>query len=941
MNTNLLKRFATEARRILVFGVTQRILTLGFNAEGETTEEPEPFDGGAIFMGHVVSEEFYDKWCSLQRAITQRGLQAVAEEAAYTWFNRFIAIRIMVRNGLISPVLDYEPGTTFPLIVTDAMQGRMPHLSESDQALAAELVEDTTRMHQLFALLIVAFCQQTPIIHRCFGSPCDYTELLLPINILTENNFVDLINHTDFITDDDYRSPELIGWLYQFYIAERKDEVFAKKGKYDANDIAPATQIFTPNWIVKYMVENTLGRIYLDQEPYAEVGEQMAYLVSDEATEATAEVNFDHTIEDVCVADLACGSGHILNECFDLLYRIYADEGYSHQRAIECIFERNLVGIDLDTRAKQLAQFALMLKACQLDRTFLDAHVMPRVIDMPRCPVGGWASAGQAFCRHYGIEPAPHAEEQLTEAFELIAVADRLGSIMQFDIDDATRSMLEACVSAYASAPADPRRFLPFVHALRLILALTTRYDAIVMNPPYMGSGRFDEALSRYVRKHYAEGKADLFAVFMQVAATRLKPEGKYGMINMHSWMFLSSFEALRQKLLSEQCIDSLLHLGPRTFDELSGEVVQNAAFVITNRPPSPHEHGTYYRLVDGKNCMAKRQLFLSHLHANTDSARIYYPNVEQRNFEKIPGGPIGYWVSERIQEVFTSNLALSAVASPCVGLQTADNARFLRLWFETSISKLGFNCENAAVAARSGKKWFPINKGGSQRKWYGAQDYVVNWENDGEEIKNFKDKKGKQLSRPQNQEFYFRECISWSDINTGKTTGFKYYPKGYIFEVCGRCSFDMPDWKNLLGVLNTPLFPQLVKLLNPTIHFNVGDFKNLPYMKVDSDNFNSIVEENVEISHEDIAAHETSWDYERNPLIALAQRGGKEVGEIEEEVETLVGAWKAEWEEKFFKLHANEEELNRQFIRIYGLEGELSPEVPLSEVTILQQGEL
>ena len=467
----------------------------------------------------------------------------------------------------------------------------------------------------------------------------------------------------------------------------------------------------------------------------------------------------------------------------------------------------------------------------------------------------------------------------------------------------------------------------------------------------------------------------------------------------MQSWMFLSSFEKLRDIFLHIYVIDSMLHLGPRTFDELSGEVVQNTAFVLTkprfseygmmtsfelaSKPLEERKaiinklieegdsgefkknireaKGIYYRLVDGKNCADKEQMFLANKDGNEDGKHIYYPNVEQLNFSKIPGAPIGYWVTPKIQEIFTSNLALSAVASPCVGLQTADNARFLRLWFEPSYSRIGIGCENAALAARSQKKWFPYNKGGSFRRWYGNQEFVVNWEEDGKEIKEYK---GAVIRNPT---FYFKSSVSWGLI-ASNASSFRFYPSGFIYDVAGMSLFanDTNNQLFLLGSLNTKLAFKLVRLMNPTVNMQCGEIAKTPYLRLDSNqkmrSISDNVETNVSISHEDWDAHETSWDFQRNELLSIdadtymenidykIEKHFEETGEhicIDPaapqlgSLEWRMEQYKTKWEHKFMQLHKNEEELNRQFIDIYGLQDELTPDVPLNEITILQQGEI
>lgn len=892
---------------------------------------------------------------SLYNRIQQKGISEVYEEAAYTWFNRLCAIRILQKNNLCSPVLAYADAARTPVIVDEARQGRIPQMKEELRQRLVELLDDDTKVTEQFAILITAWCHDNPIINQCFGSIADYTELLLPNNILAEGGFVDMLNHTEFITDEDFQSPELIGWLYQFYISERKDEVFAKKGKFEADEIPAATQIFTPNWIVKYMVQNTVGRIYLDNNPYeTQLQKKWQYLVEPSGKPSTDTILKYNELEDLKVADLACGSGHILNECFDLLYDLYIAEGYGRGEAVENIFSHNLTGIDLDTRAKQLSQFALLLKACQKDAAFADAHCMPNVLTMPK----PWNEETQGPIQdmlhiYFQGEATNEQKEEIASCFDLMQDADSLGSIMKFDISGSTRLLIKQTTDYWCSQEIVPEEVRTQMTAFKLILALTEKYHALVMNPPYMGGGKMNSVLSKYVKDNYEEGKADLFSVFMQMGMERLVDGGKMAQINMQSWMFLSSFEKLRTQFLKNYNIDNMLHLGPRTFDELSGEVVQNTAFVLSKHEPT-EQGGTYYRLVEGKNCADKERLFLSHINDNEDGYHIYYPNVEQLNFGKIPGAPIGYWVSPKIQEIFTSNLALSAVASPCVGLQTADNARFLRLWFEPSYSRIGFGCENAALAARSQKKWFPCNKGGGQRKWYGNLSEVINWENDGEAIKNFP---GAVI---RNEHCYFKESVTWNMISSGNLS-FRLFPKGSILNNASNAICE-GDLSGLLGYLNSPITIKIANLINPTLNLSNGVVAKFPYLNVNKENYRNLVLQNVAISKSDWDAHETSWDFQRNELLSIdtstymenidykIEKHFEETGEHIcinpaapqlDSLEWRMEQYKTKWERKFMQLHKNEEELNRQFIDIYGLQDELTPDVSLNEITILQQGEI
>ena len=961
MDTNRLKRFATEARNILMQGVVHRLSALGFLPDGSVTEEPQQKGGGATFMGDTVTQDFYDKWQSLHHAVTERSIAEVAEEAAYTWFNRLVAIRIMVKNGLLSSVLQYESeGIHIPLLVSEARQGRIPDMNADEQRKLKDLLLDDSKTEEQFRILIVAFCHANPVINNCFGHISDYTELLLPNNILAEGGFVDKLNNTEFISEEDYHSPELIGWLYQFYISEKKDDVFAsfKKGKKaEAKDIPAATQIFTPNWIVKYMVQNTIGRIYLDNNPYEEdVQKNWKYLV--EPSEPTPKENILHydDLKELKFADLASGSGHILNEGFDMLYDLYVLEGYSRSQAIESIFRYNLTGVDIDTRAKQLAQFALLLKACQKDSSFADAHIMPRVLDMPE-PYP-YKDNLRDTLPHFFLGGNQEIIQEVCDAINLMDQAKNLGSIMKFNISERTRNAIMIRMEEYekeAHVPEAIRLLMPYMN---IILALTEKYSALVMNPPYMGSGNMNSYLAEYVKRVYPITKADLFSVFMDVSFRVILTNGKISMLNTHSWMFLSSFEELRLKVIEDLEISTLLHLGARTFDELSGEVVQNVAFVLAAHIRNKVS-GTYFRLIDGKNCSSKEQLFLNAQNDTGNNQR--YNKVFQKDFCNIPGSPMAYWATKRTYEIFKSH-KLGQITSIKQGLTTSDNNRFIRLWHEVDNKIIGFSFNNSEEAKQSLKKWFPHNKGGGFRRWYGNLDCIVNYYNDGEEMKEFQSHLNQGwTARIKSRDYYFHECLSWSMIGTG-VLGVRYYPAGTISNIAGPSIFDIEDKDYILGLLNTKLTGYFLNIMNPTMNNNVLDFNNIPIVLKYSDDIDNVVVQNIVISRSDWDSHETSWDYKRNELLTMdeqvlfdnldyiIEKHYKKTGEhicIEpaaprpESVEWCYDTYCTKWERLFMQLHENEEELNRQFINIYGLQDELPADVPLDEVTILQQGEI
>ena len=966
MDTNRIKRFATEARNILKAGVAAKILSLGFDRNGNVAEENKPqlMQGGSLWNGQLQTEGFYHQWTALYKRIRQIGVKDVCEEAAYTWFNRLCAIRILQKNNLCQPVLAYADAARTPVIVDEARQGRIPRMKEEMRGRLMELLDDDTKVTEQFAVLITAWCHDNPIINRCFGGIADYTGLLLPNNILADGGFVDLLNHTEFITDEDFQSPELIGWLYQFYISERKDEVFAKKGKFEADEIPAATQIFTPNWIVKYMVQNTVGRIYLDNNPYeTRLQKKWQYLVEPAEKPSKDAVLEYHELTDLKVADLACGSGHILNECFDLLYDLYIAEGYTRTEAIENIFKDNLTGIDLDTRAKQLATFSLLLKACQKDAAFADARCMPNVLDMSGVVPALDEGALSAACLRFIGGSGNVAGEMLEQDFELLRDAGNLGSIMKFNDDEVYLKMLRCHYEDWKNGgtddcPDDIKLLLPGV---RVILALTDKYHALVMNPPYMGGGNMNSVLSKYVKDNYKDGKADLATVFVEMMGQRTSTNGSYAFIIPPSWMFLSTFEGLRKNIIENQSIESLLHLSRGVFGADFG-----ASSAVIKNAHNENARGIYFRLVertfqefeqshlrllfeqtladnDFKYKFSEYNKDVTELPYSEDGNRIYYPNVEQKNFEKIPGCPIGYWVSENIIKCFENNNELSVYGSLGKGLDTGDNVLFLRLWYEVG----------------NPQKWLPCQKGGAFRKWYGNNFYVINWEHNGYAIKNHKG------SNVRNEKYYLKSGFSWSRISSGKPS-FRHFDEGSIFESTGPCGF-FNDELPVLGFINSCVAVEFLKIIAPTMDFQSGHVSKLPFIGKVPSAINSIVDANISISRSDWDAHETSWDFRRNELLAIdaktyednvryeeEKRSAETDGHIHEHIQTAPAAppqfgslewrmkqYKLKWECNFMRLHANEEELNRLFIGIYGLQDELTPDVPLDEITILQQGEI
>ena len=924
MDTTSIRNFAVAARERLIAGVDERLNMLGFDADGNVPEENRPvrIEGGAKFRGEVLSDtSFFEKWTKLASDVRHRGRKEVRDAVAYTWFNRFCAIRIMAKRGFISPVLEYvgNKDARTPAIVASMRAGEQQKLFPDERGRLDRIRFDDTKTTEQFAILVMAFCRNNDVIRKCFGRPVDYTDLLLPYDILSPGGFVDALNDPETITDEDYQKDELIGWLYQYYISARKQEVFDsfKDGKKaEAEDIPAATEIFTPNWIVKYMVENSLGRLVIENGMGGDFTAGWKYLLQEDEKLDDSYLRIDSP-EEISFADVACGSGHILLEGFRHLMEIYAEAGYSRRQAVECIFRKNLLGIDLDARARQLSQFALLLAAMSIDRSFGDAKVMPRVLDMEDTLEEGSYSRAE-IAELLSVQDDSVLNE-LCEAFALLTQAHNLGSLMDFQISERTRGILAVKVGELEMAAADAlfdlsSKYLP---SFRLILALTARYSALAMNPPYMGSGNMNVPLKKYLEMQYRDGKNDLMTAFMLFAVEHVQDGGRWAMINLPTWMFSSSFENLRRNLVESEQIVGLVHNGRGIFGSDFGSVT----FVIEK--VKPNRKGFYRRLfkehVQVRSVEKIHELYL-------DPKYGWY-DADQFLFKEIPGAPIAYWVTQHFRELFKMGL-LKEFATPRAGLATGDNSIFEKNWFEVSQSNIAFSCGSCEESATLPQKWYPCNSGGDFRKWYGNLDTIVLWQHDGHLIRNFRNARGKLKSRPQNTDFYFRSGITWTKLSSGAFAA-RYAAPGLIFDDTGRSAFpsDCGDIYPLLGFLCSAVANNILTVLNPSMSFTSGDLARLPTSKkLISVADCNIIQELVALSRSDWNEYETSWDFKINPLVASC-RGHT----LEDVYRELAETWRA----KTQRMKELEEANNRLFIEAYGLQGELSPDVSLHQVSL------
>lgn len=888
-NTSALKTFAQQTRIKLISLVTTKM----------------------NFVLHADTAELRGKEreiAELKQQIDLKGEDLVVEEVAYTWFNRVMAFRFMDANVYTAPrIVTPAEGQTRPEILQEAMGGSI------DEELGLSADDRLLPEAALYRRLLVAECNRygssMPFL---FERIKDYTELLLPDDLLSDNSFVADIRLG--MTDEDCRDVELMGWLYQFYITDRKADAEEKKGKrggLKSDEQAAATQLFTPHWIVRYMVENSLGRIWMTLHPESPLRTSMPYYIESEAKDVIPEDI--HRAEDIRFLDPCMGSGHVLVYAFDLFCKMYEEEGYSSREIPAMVLTNNLFGFDIDRRCYQLAAFALTMKARGYFSRYFRRTVSPHLLAL------------QPIC-----------EDALLEA----GVTDRNSMLWQMQNIDTIGSLLR--VTREEAASVKVVNGVVWQEQTKLLKeqaeALSGKYHCVVTNPPYLGKGKCD-SLASYLVDNYPNSKTDTMATFMERCLEYSISKGKVSMINMQSWMFLSSFEDLRMDLLESTQIDNLLHLGPHAFNMIGGELVQCAAFVLGNH--KPNVSGTYYRLIDGKSEKEKESAFLKR--------EGQYIVENQKDFEKIPGCPIGYWANERIIANFRKNKDLSKELDCLQGIITGNTTKYLRIWSEINYSTLSIHSKIFS----SSKYWVAYTKGGSVRKWYGNNEYTIFWKNGGNYLVR---------NRSTNSKYYLKPCFTWSLIGSTSFSA-RFCDDGFLWDVSGSIGVPLHhNWKTVLGFMNTKLINLYIKILNPTINTNIEDVNALPIaftIGTIIEPIEDLVESNISISKLDWDSHETSWDFKRNPIIEeQLQVFVDELSDVMPEldvdsikdyhmpdmvqpIEVLVENYKAKWEDLFHQLHHNEEELNRQFIEIYGLQDELTPDVPLDEITILQQGEI
>ena len=961
MNKTAIKNFAIWARNKLIADICYRAGLMGITEKGiadplpQSTLDAKFYDIGAT-EPYLVAGEAIKQRRQLVEVIRDKekdsdyrtAYQYVMEEVAYTWFNRLIAVRFMEVNDYLPSrlrVLSSESGKVEPDLVTTPFDAELPFTAE-EEAQIIQWKQDN-KLDELFRFLFIKQCNAlNEILPGLFEKTTDYTEVLLNLSVVDQEGVVYKLTHD--IPESDFNieqggQVEIIGWLYQYYNTEPKAAAFAKNGKITKEEIPAVTQLFTPDWIVRYMVENSLGRLWVEGHPDSDLRKNWKYYLDEapqepEVQAKLAEIRKEYAAlspEDLTLIDPCMGSGHILVYAFDVLMQIYESVGYSQRDAAKSILEHNLYGLDIDDRAYQLAYFAVMMKARQYNRRILNGENTCHVYAIQESnPIN------RAHLKFFGAGLSDleknTAKMQLEGLLDILTDAKEYGSIL--NVPEYNWALLRRFVDGIdmeGQISFDDTGVEKAAKELQKLIdlgeAMARKYWVAVTNPPYAGMSKMNAKLNSFVQDNYADYKSDMFSAFVVKCSTMTRTNGYCAFLTPYVWMLIQSYEKMRKYLYANTTIEALIQFEYSAFEEAT---VPICTFAF--RKGYIPKKGCYLRLTDFRGGMEiQRKKTLEAI--NNHSCGYYFEQCSD-NFAKIPGSPVAYWLSDRFLKMFEEGIPLGKMADSKQGLATADNNRFVRVWNEVEKDRIYFDAKDIQESVASRKKWFPYNKGGEYRKWYGNNEYIVNWENDGFEIRHFVDEKGKLRSRPQNTAFYFKPSGSWSDITSG-TNAFRYKPEGNLFDITGMSFFSTDRLYYLIGLCNTKIGTEVLKIVAPTIHCQCGDVANIPviYDKNKADVVNALVDENISLSKDDWDVFETSWDFKKHPLVKLRMAGAYSWGNNAPamRIESAYKAWEETCEGRFQKLKANEEELNRIFIDIYGLQDELTPEVEDKDVTV------
>ena len=952
MNKTAIKNFAVWARNKLIADISYRAGLIGITESGiasalpqstGTTEfydigtaEPYSISGDAVRQRRRLVDliERKEKETDYKTAY-----KYIIEEVAYTWFNRLIAIRFMEVNDYLPShirVLSSESGKMEPDLVTTPFDADLVFTSEEEQTIIQ--LKQNNQLDVLFKFLFIKQCNAlNEILPALFERTHDYTELLLNISVVDRDGIIyRLVNE---IAEDDFNverggQVEIIGWLYQYYNTEPKSDAFAKGGKIAKEEVPAVTQLFTPDWIVRYIVENSLGRLWISGHQDIELKESWKYYLGEAEQEINVQQSMNDNLEffskinpeDIRVIDPCMGSGHILVYVFDVLMQIYQTVGYSQRDAAKCILENNIYGLDIDDRAFQMAYFAIMMKARQYNRRIFNQNVRVNLYAIKESNDFN-RNHLKYFGAGLGAKEKELAKKQICDLLDTFKDAKEFGSLLKIDDCDwdllrcyVRNSNEEQQISLMSVGLEETKAFL--LELIDVASVMCQKYHIFVTNPPYLNSGSMSTKLGNYVKKEYPKSKTDLYAVFTEKALDWIQKNCFLGMITQQAWMFLNYFEELRKLVLNYDIVN-MAHLGARAFAEIGGEVVQTTTFVI-RKTNNPEYLATYVRLTKYDSEEGKEKEFKNSCN---------YFTAKKEKFYSLPGFSLAYWISEETVNIFENEPQLKTFAEPRAGLQTGENETFLRLWPEVDYATLGFGCKNAEECISSKKKWFPYSKGGSFRRWYGNYDYVVNWYNDGEDIKRDKLEKldaGIILSsnsKPKNVQYYFRSGVTWSTLSSAAFAA-RWHAEGSIFDIKGStCFFENErEQKYVMGLMNSKPFNMMLQVISPTLDFNAGYIGKVPvkFSKEYFDEVVCLVEKAISLAKEDWDMFENSWDFKRHPLIHENNK-----------IENAFYNWRDSCEKRFDELKLVEERLNRIFIDIYGLEEELDERVDDKDISI------
>ena len=955
MNKTAIKNFAIWARNKLIADISYQAGLMGITADGihaalpQSTGQTEFYDIGTA-EPYAITGTAIRQRRHLAELIQQKekdtdyktAYKYIIEEVAYTWFNRLIAVRFMEVNDYLPShirVLSSDSGKMEPDLVSTPFDAELSFIRDEEQ-LVYQLKQEN-KIDELFRILFIKQCNAlNGILPALFERTNDYTELLLNLSVIDQDGVVYHLVHD--IPEEDFDverggQVEIIGWLYQYYNTEQKNEAFAKKGKITKEEVPAVTQLFTPDWIVRYMVENSLGRLWVEGHPNNDLKAGWKYYLEETEQDPEVQTKLSETRaeyaklnpEDIKVIDPCMGSGHILVYAFDVLMQIYESAGYSQRDAAKSILKNNLYGLDIDDRAFQMAYFAVMMKARQYNRRILNGEYKPNVYsiresnEIDRNQLKYFGAGLNEFEKNNAIT-------QMTGLLDTFKDAKEYGSILtvnQFDWDLLDRFVSDIEVigqlSMYTVGLDDTAEELKQLIAQGKTLA--QKYHVTTTNPPYMASSGMDKKLFDYVKTNFNDGRNDLYTVFILKCRDMCKENGYLAMIAQLGWMSLTRSALLRSKIYSDMTYINMVHIGSHVFEELSGEVVKSGSFVMLKNSVLDYK-GTYCK-IDKYNSPDEKEKAL------IEKRNFYYASMTETN--EIEGAPLSYWLPRKMLPLFKSNKIGDHFVCRA-GMQTGNNEDFLRLWFEPEKGRVDHFVQ--------GTKWFSYNKGGAQRRWYGNLDYVVNWEHNGHDIKAFKKHRlelgeiEKKNSECWNSEYYFVEGATWSSIASGSPM-FRFTSDQSIFDIKGPTCFagnvTHAELIQVLGYLNSPVVSTILEVLSPTLDCNPGTVSRLPYIsQINNNEINYMVEDCMLLSKKDWDSFETSWDFEWHPLVEKAlSRRHYDTESVT--VEECYQVWSHECDQRFDRLRANEEKLNQIFINTYGLQNELSPVVDEKEVTI------